>query len=165
MTGSGRSDSLPAYSTTSVPVGRSQEEIRAVLRRHGAESFQFGEGLRGGVRMAGVSFRYEGRDVTMLVPIKVPTRAEVDRIEVKAKKRRGWLVPEEWAEMRIWRVIAWTLRARMIAVEEGVETFEQAFLAHLIYAGTGRTIYEELAAEGQINLGHVLPQLGTGDDA
>jgi hypothetical protein len=33
---------------------------------------------------------------------------------------------------RIWRVMAWNLKARLISVEEGVETFAEAFLAHLV---------------------------------
>lgn len=136
---SAQGGSLPAYATTAVPVSRSQDEIRDVLRKHGAESFQFGEGNREGQRYAGVEFLHRGYRVIMLVAIKIPTPAEVDRIEIKSKKKRGWLVPALWAEQRIWRVIAWGLRARMIAVEEGVETFEQAFLPHIVNPASGRT--------------------------
>lgn len=64
---------------------------------------------------------------------------------------------------RIWRVIAWNLKARMVAVEEGVETFEEAFLAHLVNAQTGRTVYEELADSGRVELGTPPLALGRGD--
>lgn len=153
---------LPAYATTQMPVSRSQDELRATLRKHGADSFQFGEGRRGDTRLAGVEFSHRGHRVVMLVPIKVPSAAEADAIERRAKKKRGWLVPEEWAEARTWRVIAWTLRARLIAVEEGVETFEQAFLPHIVNPASGRTIYSELADEGRVELAVALPQIEAG---
>jgi hypothetical protein len=154
---------LPAYSTTNVPVSRSQDEIRSILRRHGAESFQFGEGTRDGQRMAGVEFTHKGIGVMMLVPIVPPDAAEVERIERAAKRRKGWLDPEPWAEARIWRVIAWGLRARLIGVEEGVETFEQAFLPHIVNPATGKTIYAELSEYGRLDLGDVsLPLLEAG---
>jgi hypothetical protein len=153
---------LPAYATTQVPVSRSHEEIRAVLKRHGAESFQLGEATREGRRFAGVEFSQHGHRVVMLVPIRVPGPEEVDAIERQAKKKRGWLVADEWADMRTWRIIAWTLRARLIAVEEGVETFEQAFLPHIVNPATGRTIYADLAQEGRVELGQALPALGVG---
>jgi hypothetical protein len=156
---------LPAYATTLVPVSRSQDEIRTVLRKHGAESFQFGEGKRDGQRLAGVDFTRKGMRVMMLVPIIPPTHAEVVRIERSAHKKRGWLDPEPWAEARIWRVIAWGLRARLIGVEEGVETFEQAFLPHIVNPSTGKTIYDELSQYGRLDLSAMsLPALTAGDD-
>lgn len=163
MTASGGSNSLPAYATTQVPVSRSQDEIRAVLRKHGAESFQFGEGSVGGQRQAGVEFSHRGLRVIMLAPIRVPDATEVERIERQARKKRGWLDPEAWAEARTWRIIAWTLRSRLIGVEEGVETFEQAFLPHIVNPASGRTIYSELAEDGRIELTAVLPALEAGD--
>jgi hypothetical protein len=151
---------LPAYATTLVPVSRSQDEIRAVLRRHGAESFQFGEGTRDGQRMAGVEFTHKEVSVRMLVPIVPPSTKEVERIERAVHKKRGWLDPGPWAEARIWRVIAWGLRARLIGVEEGVETFEEAFLPHIVNPTTGKTIYSELSEYGRLDLGDMsLPQL------
>lgn len=155
---------LPAYATTTVTVGRSQEQIAADLRRHGADSFQFGEGRRGKRgRFAGLEFSHHGHRVVMLVPIHVPNPDEVTRIERQTKRKRGWLKPDTWAEQRTWRVIAWTLRSRLIAVEEGVETFEQAFLPHIVNPESGRTIYQDLAETGRVDLGNPsLPQLETG---
>lgn len=153
---------LPAYATTTVAVSKSQEELRVLLRRHGAESFQFGEGRRGDDRLAGVEFSHRGHRVVLLVPIKIPAASEMKRIERAARKKHGSLVPDEWAEQRTWRVIAWTLRARMVAVEEGVETFEQAFLPHIVNPATGKTIYTELAEFGRVELADALPELGAG---
>lgn len=156
-------DRMPAYATTDVPVGRSQEEIRGVLRAHDSDGFSFGEARKGDTRYATVGFEHGGYRVAMLVPIRVPGQREVDRIEQRAKKRRGWLIPEEWAERRVWRIIAWGLRARLVAVEEGVETFEEAFLPHIVNPATGRTIYCDLMDEGRVELPSALPALDAGD--
>jgi predicted DNA-binding protein (UPF0278 family) len=71
----------------------------------------------------------------------------------------------EQEERRIWRVLAWNLKARMVAVDEGLETFEEAFLPHLLDPRTNRTIYEHLAEEGHIELPAPLLALPAPEDA
>ena len=61
--------------------------------------------------------------------------------------------------------MAWNLKARMVAVEEEVETFEQAFLPHLLNPQTGRTIYEQLAEDGHVELPAPLLALPAPEDA
>jgi predicted DNA-binding protein (UPF0278 family) len=56
-------------------------------------------------------------------------------------------------------VIAWNLKARLVAVEEGVETFAEAFLAHIIDPTSNRTIYEQLADTGAVELGRPIAGL------
>lgn len=43
-------------------------------------------------------------------------------------------------------------REAMSRTEEGVETFEEAFLAHLVDERTGQTIYEQLSQDGRVEL-------------
>lgn len=145
-----------AYENTSVSVERSQAEVRKLLGKHGSQRFAFGEERDdGGQRWAAVSFVHGQHAVRMRVPLKL-----VDEREVRARARRAHTRTAdqirdemyEQEEKRIWRVIAWNLKARMVAVDEGVETFEEAFLAHLIDQQTGRTIYEQLAEEGRVEL-------------
>ena len=71
----------------------------------------------------------------------------------------------EQEERRIWRVLAWNLKARMVAVDEQVETFEEAFLAHLLDPQTNRTIFEQLADTGTVQLAQPLLALTAGDSA
>ena len=156
-----------AYETTSVSVERSQGEIRKLLGKHGAGRFAFGEERDDvGQRWAGVSFTYGGRAVRMRVALKLVDEREV---QAKAKRARAKTVNEirdeayEQEEKRIWRVLSWNLKARMVAVEEGVETFEEAFLAHLIDERTGRTVYEELAEHGRVELAAPLLALPAGE--
>lgn len=58
--------------------------------------------------------------------------------------------------------MAWNLKARLVAVEEGVETFEEAFLAHLVDERSGRTIYEQLVDDGHVQLAQPLLALPAG---
>jgi hypothetical protein len=145
-----------AYENTSVSVERSQAEIRKLLAKHDSHRFGFGEERDElDKRWASVTFVHGAFQVRMRVPLKL-----VDELTVQAKARsartrtadeiRDHMYEQE--ERRIWRVIAWNLKARMVAVEEGVETFEEAFLAHLLDPSTNRTFYEQLAEEGRVEL-------------
>jgi hypothetical protein len=148
-----------AYETTNVAVEKSQSEIRKLLLIFGAGEFQFGEGT--GIdqrRWAGVSFRHDGHTVMMQAPLKDPDEAERKRIDntvQRARSRsRAAIEAEYWEqeERRIWRVLFWSLKSRMIAVEEGVEEFEQAFLAHLVDPRTGVTLWQHV--QPAIEQGH-----------
>jgi hypothetical protein len=144
-------------------VERSQGEIRKLLAGHGAARFAFGEETdSAGVRWAAVSFAHGGNGVRMRVPHKpIDERALRSKV-LRARSRTREELEHEMAEheaRRIWRVMAWNLKARLVAVEEGVETFEEAFLAHLVDERTGRTIYEQLAEEGRVELARPLVAL------
>lgn len=145
-----------AYETTTVAVEKSQAEVRRLLTGHGAVRFGFGEDTdSAGVRWAVVQFAARGRSVRMRVPHKPIDRRAVNVKFQRARSKSHEDVERELVEQearRIWRVIAWNLKARLVAVEEGVETFEEAFLAHLLNEQTGRTIYEELADSGRVEL-------------
>jgi hypothetical protein len=146
---------VPAYETTSVPVSRSQEEVRALLQRHGASSFSFGEATIEDRVWVGVEFVAREQMIRLRVPLKVP---DEETVGAKARRARTKTAGEIRAEVneqearRVWRVIAHNIKARMVAVEEGVESFTEAFMAHLVVPETNRTIYEHMAAGEPINV-------------
>lgn len=156
-----------AYESTTVPVEKSQAEVRSLLARAGASSFAFGEETDlAGVRWAAVSFAHAGYAVRMRVPHKPLDRKKVEDKVYRARSRSRGEIEHEMGEQearRIWRVMAWNLKARLVAVDEGVETFEEAFLAHLVNPTTGQTVYEQLADEGHIELPRPLLALNRGD--
>ncbi len=158
-----------AYEATTVAVEKSQADIRRMLKAHGCESFEFGEAAINGQTWAAVGFRKGARAVRIKVPHKVPDPVELRKRAQRARtqERRLAIVgeAEEQEAKRIWRVIAWNLKARMEAVQEGVETFEEAFLAHLLDERTGETFYETLARSGRIDLGEPLLALLPGDQS
>ena len=140
-----------AYETTNVAVEKSQSDIRRLLQDFGAREFQFGEGS--GIddrKWAGVSFRHDDHTIMMQAPLKEPDAAEQKRLRGKAQRARTRTLAEiereywEQEERRIWRVLYWSLKARMVAVEEEVEEFEQAFLAHLVDPRTGITLWQHI---------------------
>lgn len=156
-----------AYDSTRVPVANSQASIRALLVKYGAQQFTFGEG----VEWAGVEFVHEGMLVRMRAPVVV------DRADLQARyakyAQRGAKGFDEWSresieqeQKRIWRVIHWSMKARLEAVAERVETFEQAFLAHIVDPATGETLYQRLTPAidaGRFQVGGVgLKELGSG---
>jgi hypothetical protein len=144
-----------AYATTTVPVERSQGEIRKLLQDHGAARLAFGEERDGDRRWAAITFTTQAHGVRMRVPLKQVNEHDVRARAVRAHTKTVKDIRDEMykqEERRIWRVLAWNLKARLVAVQEGLESFEEAFLPHLINPRTNRTVYEELAHDGRVEL-------------
>ena len=151
---------MSAYSDTKVPVDRSQGAIRDLLRRYGARRFAFGEDQdEEGTPYALVRFEHEGVAVRLRVPLKLIDQGEaLRRTRHNHKSVEKTLADQEDQEARrIWRVIHYNLKSRLEAVEEGVETFVEAFMAHVINPATGHTVYEELVGTGRVELPAPLP--------
>lgn len=129
-----------AYETTNVPVFKSQEELRGLLIKFGAMQFSFGEGRD----WAGVEFVHEEQLVRLRCPLKQPTEREiktfVQAAHVATSEAVVRLLDKE--AQRVWRVLVWSVKARLVAVEEGLETLEQAFLAHLVDPASDRTLWQ-----------------------
>src|SRR3954468_24136592 len=107
-----------AYESTTVAVEKSQGESRGLLPRHGAARFAFGEEVDdAGVRWAAVTFSH----AALLVRIRVPHKP-IDRRALSTKLKRARskdartieLEMNEQEARRIWRVMAWNLKARLI---------------------------------------------------
>jgi hypothetical protein len=107
---------------TTVPVDRSKTEIERLLTRYGASSFASGwaEGK------ATLLFEAQNRRIRFDVPM--PRREEYkneSKFELETRRR--------------WRCLALIIRAKLEAVETGIVTFEEEFLAHIIIPGAGET--------------------------
>lgn len=95
---------------TKVAVARSIEQIQRALKRYGADSFQYAEeGTR-----AGIAFKAAGRMVRMTV--QLPT-------------------DDEQGERQRWRAMLLVVSAKLESIDTGIETFEEAFLAHIVVPG------------------------------
>lgn len=157
-----------AYETTTVPVEKSQGEIRKLLSGAGASRMGFAE-ERGedGTRRALVQFAIGSHAVRLMVPLKVVPEREVGLKYGRSRSKTRDQVRDELYEQeerRIWRVLSWNLKARMVAVQEEVESFEEAFLAHLLDPRTNRTIFEQLADTGTVQLERPLLALTAGSE-
>lgn len=105
---------------TSVPVSRSRDEIERTLSRYGASAFGYGwdEGR------AVVSFRAQNRYIRFAMEIPLIAQEERQR----------------------WRALVLVIKAKLEAVESGITTFENEFLAHIVLPDN-RTVGEWLAPQ------------------
>lgn len=143
-----------AYESTSVSVEKSQGEIRKLLYDHGARNFAFSEAEVDNLSWAAVDFIHQDQRVRMRVPLKpIDRNLLADRVQRAQTRTRDEIERQmiDQEAKRIWRVMFHGLKARLVSVEEGVETFEEAFLAHLVDPMSGLTMWE--AMKGAVESG------------
>lgn len=151
---------------TSVPVFKSRLEIEELLRKWKADRI----GCATEPGRAIVLFSINKWHVRFSMPL--PTEAEA-RAYWKAK-RSQWQTPaqkwiQDWLDQRErerWRALLLTIKAKLVSVENGVETFEEAFLAHLVLPG-GQTVGQKAlpAVREAYDSGTMPPLLGPGTGA
>ena len=112
--------------TTKVPVSQSRGEIEKMLARHKCQ--QFGTAVDYLEMKARVQFTAHDRMVRFTVAVPDPK-----------KFRREQEHQQE--ERRIWRSLLLVIKAKLEAVETGIATFEQEFLANIVMPN-GRTVAE-----------------------
>lgn len=147
-----------AYEKTVVPVEKSQGEIRKLLYSHGAANFAFTETSVEGTRYAAIDFVLHEHRVRVRVPLKAPDPKVVRVKANNARTRTAADIEQDLFEQeakRIWRVMFHVLKARLVSVEEGVETFEEAFLSHIVDPITGMTMWD--AVKSAVEAGALKP--------
>lgn len=148
---------------TRVPIEKSQREIEMMLQRAGAK--KFGRGNEEGRAVIWC----ELADRRLMFELKMPTPEE---LATEQQKRRGKLASPEavaQAERARWRALALAIKAKFVAVESGVETFEEAFLAQIVVPHDGRAVrFARVAvkaiAEAYGPGGKLPPLLPSGED-
>lgn len=119
---------------TSVPVERSQREIETLLQKYGAK--KFGRGYEEGRAVIWC----ELADRRLMFELRMPTAQE---LATDKQRSRGKLATPDQvaqAERARWRALALAIKAKFVAVESGVETFEEAFLAQIVVPHDGRAV-------------------------
>ncbi len=129
---------------TSVSAERSRAEIEKTLGRYGATSFMYGwDAERGAV----IVFELEGRRIRFLLPM--PDRNDKRFTETPTGKVRSPQQAEkEWeqAQRQAWRALNLVVKAKLEAVESGITTFEDEFLAHIMLPD-GSTVGQMMAPQ------------------
>lgn len=117
-------------SATTVPIERSQSEIERTLARYGADQFAY---ARDGSR-AMIVFTAHGRRVRF--ELRLPDPSEFGTTPT-GRPRRGAAVNTEWQQAcrQRWRALALSIKARLAAVEDGIDSFDEAFLSHIVLPG------------------------------
>lgn len=121
---------------TKVPVTSSRSEIERELTKYGATSFGFA--LMSD--KSSVFFEFDGRRIRF----DLPTKAGTSEKEQRSK----------------WRALNLSIKAKLVSVDTGIETFEEAFLAHVVLAD-GQSLYSAVkdSVEQQYVTGKVGPLL------
>lgn len=124
---------------TSVPADRSKAEIERHLTRFGATRFAYGWAGE----QATVGFTLNDHTVRMALPL--PDRHDTTFTVTPSGR---WARTEKQAQeayeqeiRRRWRALAAVIKAKLIAIEEGISTVEREFLADLVLP-TGDTVGE-----------------------
>lgn len=133
---------------TSVPVDRSQGEIKKILSKYGATAFGFAESKG----RAMVQFEMAGRHIKFILPLPV---YGVSRD--KNQKQIDQLTRSRW------RALVIAIKAKLECVECGITTLEQEFLAHIVLPN-GQTVGDVMVPqiEGAYKDGKMPPLLGMG---
>jgi hypothetical protein len=144
---------MSRYATrTQVSSERSRAEIERTLQRYGADSFGYGwEGPR-----AVVGFRLRGRMIRLTVPLpdKHDERFALTPTGRRRRRPEQALVEWELACRQRWRALALIIKAKLEAVECGVTTLEEEFLAY--------TLLPDGSTVGQVTLARIAKAYETG---
>ena len=109
--------------TTSVPVDRTRNEIERTLMRYGAKGFAYGmEADR-----AMVGFQTADRRIRFVLPLARLARTSESQHDQMVRSR--------------WRALLLSIKAKLEAVESGIETFDEAFMSHIVMPN-GQTMAE-----------------------
>ena|SRR4029077_4661787 len=110
---------------TRVPVNQTKGDIESVLGKYGAD--KFGMTIEPG--RAVVMFEAHARTVRFVLPLP---EGQGEKIAQQHRQR--------------WRALLLCIKAKLESVESKIETFDEAFLAHVMTA-EGKTIYEQVMPE------------------
>ena len=123
---------------TEVSIGRSREELERLLRTRGATGFM--AGWEDGNEFHVVAFKLAERLIRLTIPRSWPdehkrTPSGLVRTDAAAQKAA------DAEERRRWRSLLLVIKARLVAVDDGVETLETAFLPWVVLPN-GQTVAE-----------------------
>lgn len=143
-------------SNTKVPPGRSQEQIRHILKRNGAEKFGFEEGDD----YAAIMFERKG--LTVRITVDMPKLDEF-RLTDNGRERSeaAALLASEKVIRQRWRALLLVISAKLEAVASGISTIETEFMPFVVMPN-GKTLADMIlpALPEMVRTGH-LPKLLT----
>jgi len=123
---------------TKVPTSKSIQDIEKIILRFGADGFMYGwQKDERDNHIAAISFRYENRQIRFHLPIG---KAE-DHLMTPRMHRRTERQAEEFFHKdvnRRWRSLLLIIKAKLVAIQDGITTFDNEFLAFMVLPN-GRT--------------------------
>lgn len=117
---------------TSVPVEKSRAEIERLLSRHKCSKFL--AGVDHEAHRATVQFQANNRIVKFDIALPDPRDPKWKRIKGRYMERSAVGVQKivDQEERSRWRALLLVIKAKLEAIESGIATFEDEFLAHTL---------------------------------
>jgi hypothetical protein len=149
---------MPKYAAdTTVSSHESRAEIERTLSRYGADAFAYAtERTR-----AQVAFEIGGRRIVLRLAL--PDRdADEFRFTPARKLERSPAEAERAYEQAVrqrWRALALVIKAKLEAVEAGITTLDEEFLAHIALPGAGTVGDWLMPRLDEVYRGNELPAL------
>lgn len=114
---------------TNVSVERSRSEIEKTLQRYGATGFMYGWNAKGAV----IAFQMRNLTVKLFLPLPDPASDEIC-LTPMGKRRNDQAIQRAWEQAckQRWRALALCIHAKLEAVETGITSFEEEFMAHFV---------------------------------
>jgi hypothetical protein len=143
---------------TSVPVVRSRIELEKLLTDRGAKRI----GMANADEFAAVQFDYSNLRIRIKLPL--PLRDDKAFTQKNSWRERSNTAAQNLWEQAMrarWRALLLSVKAKLVSVEAGVETAEQAFFASVVTA-SGKTIFEIATNDKDLSTRFDLKQLGAG---
>lgn len=131
----------PTYASgTDVSSDRSRAEIERTLARYGADQFAYMSSRERAV----VAFVVDGRQVRFVLALPDRQAREFTHHSRGARTAAAAENAYEQAVRQRWRALALVVKAKLEAVDAGIVTFEQEFLAHMVLPG-GESVFDTVA--------------------
>lgn len=146
---------------TGVSSDKSREEIRKIVQQYGAQKF----GTLDEPNRAVIMFEAHDRRIRFILPL--PARDEFTRSGRGVRSSAKAIdAAHEQAVRQRWRALALAIKAKLESVASKIETFEEAFYAHVVLPNNA-TIYEQTHAQvaQQIATGGYAPLMLTAGDS
>ncbi len=125
---------------TTVPVDRSQAEIKKTLTKYNATGFIFGDSKD----VSMVMFEMNNRRIKFLLPIPI--------LQPKVSsyyQKKGLFYSQDKIDQEIrrrWRCLLLAIKAKLETVESGISTFEEEFMSHIVLPN-GQTVGEVMVPQ------------------
>ena len=146
---------MPRYANeTAVPAERSRMEIEATLRKYKASHFGYATGPTG----ARVMFVIEDRHIRFDLPLPDRNLREFTHTPQRDTPRslEAWTAAWEQACRQRWRALALVIKAKLEAVDTGITTVEDEFLAQTVMPdGTTMGEWAKPQIDEAYRLGHM----------
>jgi hypothetical protein len=136
---------MPYAENTGVSIERSRMEIEGILRRYGAQGFNYGWVEPKDPKMARVEkIDFIANDRHIRFMLELPRSDDPQFLKTPQGRNRSKpnaaLQALEQSCRQKWRALCLCIKAKLEAVDAGISQFEDEFLAQIVVEGTDKTV-------------------------